>query len=264
MSSTTQIIVIGANGRMGRTLCTMACENPGFELVAAVDRQEFKENLACCKCAIFESADAAMQEFPQAIAIDFTAPGVAIDSAKAASRAGVPLVIGTTGFSEIQKKELATLAVSSPILWSANMSIGINALLDILPELARKLGPAYDMEIVELHHKRKKDAPSGTALMLGEKLADARGWTIEEVRSSCRDGLIGERPEKQIGIQALRGGDVVGVHSIYFMGPGEVIEIRHQAESRENFAMGALSAARWLAGKPGGKLYSMQDVIKGE
>ena len=141
------------------------------------------------------------------------------------------------------------------------MSIGVNVLLKVLPELTRALGEKYDIEMVELHHNRKKDSPSGTALRLGECLAEARGWDLDDVRCSARDGIIGERPKAQIGIQAIRGGDVVGVHTVYFMGPGERIEVTHQAHSRETFAQGALRAAAWLCGQQPGRLYGMQDIF---
>ncbi len=141
------------------------------------------------------------------------------------------------------------------------MSIGVNVLLRILPQLTKTLGPDYDMEIVEIHHNRKKDAPSGTALMLGEALAEARDWDFEACKKTCREGMTGERPKMEIGIQAVRGGDVAGVHTVYFFGPGERIEVTHQAHGRENFAMGALTAAKWLKNQKAGKLYSMQDMF---
>ena len=127
--------------------------------------------------------------------------------------------------------------------------------------VARMLGEQHDVEMVELHHSRKKDSPSGTALKLAECLAEAKGWNLPEVACYHREGIIGERPHKEIGLQTLRGGDVVGGHTVYFMGPGERIEVTHQAHSRENFAGGALRAARWLAGQKPGKLYSMRDVL---
>ena len=141
------------------------------------------------------------------------------------------------------------------------MSIGISVIRKILPQLAAALGPDYDMEIVEIHHKHKKDAPSGTALTLAEGLAASRNWDAKDVRLSSRDGLIGERPQEQIGVQAVRGGDVVGVHTVYFLGQGERIELTHHAHSRENFARGALRAALWLPSQKPGKLYSMPDLL---
>ena len=169
--------------------------------------------------------------------------------------------MGTTGFSEEEKTELARIAENTPLFWSPNMSVGVNVLLKVLPELTRLLGPDYDVEMMEIHHNRKKDAPSGTALRLAECLAEAREWSLAESARYHREGIIGERPVKEIGIQTLRGGDVVGLHTVYFMGPGERIEVTHQAHSRENFANGALRAVRWMHGRAPGRLYSMQDIL---
>ena len=186
---------------------------------------------------------------------------MSLANARLAAEKGTPLVIGTTGFTPEQLQELGELAQRTPIFWSSNMSVGVNVLMKVLPALTKALGDKYDIEMVELHHNRKKDSPSGTALMLGECLAEARDWKLEDVRCSARDGIIGERPKAQIGIQAIRGGDVVGVHTVYFMGPGERIEVTHQAHSRETFAQGALRAAAWLATQKAGRLYRMQDIF---
>ena len=261
MEEKTRIIIIGAAGRMGRTIRRLA-EEENFVIVGLVDREEGLAGLQEGTIPVARSLEALGKRVSGAVAIDFTAPDASMATAGMAADMGVALVIGTTGFSEAQKAELATLARKTPIFWSANMSVGINVLMRFLPQLARALGPAYDMEMVEIHHGRKKDAPSGTALALGEKLAEARGWKLPEVRCSARDGIIGARPQKEIGIQALRGGDVVGVHTVYFLGPGERIEVTHQAHSRENFAGGALRAARWLSGRKPGRLYSMADTFE--
>jgi 4-hydroxy-tetrahydrodipicolinate reductase len=141
------------------------------------------------------------------------------------------------------------------------MSIGVNVLLRILPDLVRMLGTDYDLEMTEIHHNKKKDSPSGTALALARCLADARKWKLDDVANYHREGLINERPHEEIGIQTLRGGDVTGVHTIYALGPGERIEITHHAHSRENYAQGALRAAAWLYNQKPGKLYSMLDVL---
>ena len=175
---------------------------------------------------------------------------------------GNPIVIGTTGFTPEQKAELDAIAQNGRVFWSPNMSVGVNVLLELLPELVQMLGPDYDLEMVELHHNRKKDSPSGTALRLAESLASARDWDLKDVACYHREGIIGERPKKEIGVQAIRGGDVVGVHTVYFMGPGERIEVTHHAHSRENFAQGALRAASWLPGQPSGKVYAMGDILK--
>ena len=257
----TPIIVVGAAGRMGTTIRRLAEEDGNFLLTGLVDRGESLASLRECGVPVASSLEGLPAESARAVAIDFTAPEASMATARIAAERGIPLVIGTTGFTEEQKAELRELARKAPLFWSANMSVGVNVLLRLLPELARALGPAYDREMVEIHHGRKKDAPSGTALALGETLAEARGWALPEVRCSARDGIIGERPQKEIGIQAIRGGDVVGVHTVYFLGPGERIEVTHQAHSRENFAGGALRAARWLAGRAPGRLYSMQDTF---
>lgn len=259
----TDIVIMGANGRMGKTITSLALEDASLALAGLVDRTEHLPSLLPCGCPVGDELAAVLAQTGRAVIIDFTAPEVSLASARVAARLGYPLVVGTTGLNETQREELQALAQQSPIFWSSNMSIGVNVLARILPQLVQALGEDYDIEMVELHHNRKKDSPSGTALTLGECLAAARGWHLPEVRCSARDGIIGERPKAQIGIQAIRGGDVVGVHTVYFMGPGERIEVSHQAHSRENFARGALRAARWLANQQAGKLYGMQDMLQG-
>lgn len=257
-----RIIIMGAAGRMGTMIAGLAAEE-GIELVGVVDRPEMAERLARYGCTSGD-AGTVFAAHPGAVVIDFTLPEVCLDTARVAARCGNPLVIGVTGFSAEQKVELETLAATSPILWSPNMSVGVNVLLDILPRLARMLGDGYDLEMVEIHHNKKKDAPSGTALRLAESMAEGRDWKLEDVGCYERNGIIGERPQKQIGVQTVRGGDVAGVHTAYFIGQGERIEVTHHAHSRENFARGALRAARWMAGRPAGRLYSMQDVLAQE
>lgn len=257
-----QIIVVGANGRMGRTVCGLAQATNGFVLAGAVDIPGALPALSGLGCSVASDLAEILPAAAGAVIIDFTGPEATLKAAAEAARYNTPMVIGTTGFNQAQKDVLAGFANETPLLLSANMSIGVNVLLALLPELAKALGPDYDIEMSEIHHRRKKDAPSGTALMLAEALAKARGWDAARVRNSCRDGLTGARPDQEIGVQALRGGDVVGIHDTYFLGPGEIIEVRHQAESRENFAQGALRAAVWLKNMPAGRLYSMQDVIK--
>ena len=258
----TSIIVVGASGRMGKTISGLVEADPQFTLAGLVDSPERIGALAGAACPVSDSLAALLPKVPGAVVIDFTAPVVSLQSAKAVAQTGNALVIGTTGFTDAEKDELRGLATRAPIFWASNMSIGVNVLLNILPQLTKALGEDYDIEMVELHHNRKKDSPSGTALTLGECLAEARDWKLNDVRCSARDGIIGARPKEEIGIQAIRGGDVVGVHTVYFMGPGERIEVTHQAHSRENFARGAIRAAGWMAGQKPGKLYSMQDVIK--
>ncbi len=257
----TNIVVMGAAGRMGTTICRMAENNSDFKLVGAVDKGERTAELSYLGVPVGESLEEILPQTPGAVIIDFTAPQASVDNSLAAAQYGNALVIGTTGLNEEQKAILSKQALSIPVFWSPNMSVGINALLGILPRLSQALGETYDIEIMEIHHHHKKDSPSGTALRLGECLAQSRSWNFEETKCCSREGLIGERPQQEIGIQSLRGGDVVGVHTVYFLGTGERIEVTHQAHSRETFAQGALRAAAWLAGQKPGKLYSMPDML---
>ncbi|MBQ7608707.1 MAG: 4-hydroxy-tetrahydrodipicolinate reductase [Desulfovibrionaceae bacterium] len=261
----TSFVVVGANGRMGRTLCDSILGQEDFELVGAIDSPERVAELSLRmvgKCPVSDSLADIVKRVPtDTVIIDFTAPAVSLKSAEIAAEAKLPLVIGTTGLSKEQLDKLESLAKTNRLFWSSNMSIGINAIRKILPDLVQTLGPDYDVEIVEMHHKHKKDSPSGTALTLGETVAKAKNWDLPSVRRSSRDGIIGERKEEEIGIQALRGGDVVGIHTVYFLGPGERIEVTHHAHSRENFARGALRAACWLKDQQPGKLYSVADML---
>ncbi|MDR3175288.1 MAG: 4-hydroxy-tetrahydrodipicolinate reductase, partial [Desulfovibrio sp.] len=203
-----------------------------------------------------------LRAVPEAVMVDFTSPAASLQTAQAAAEFNAAHVVGTTGFTPEEKAELERLAKTAAILHSPNMSVGVNALFKVLPSLARALGPTYDIEICELHHNKKKDAPSGTALRMAEGLAEARGWKLAETGRCAREGLVGERPQREIGVQSLRGGDVVGVHTVYFLGPGERVEVTHQAHSRENFAAGALFAARRIRGLKPGKLYSLGDLLE--
>lgn len=252
---------MGANGRMGRAICQLVLGRPDLRLAGVGDTPQHLDTLASYGCPRSSSLPDLLEKSPEAVVIDFTAPAVSVKSAEIASEFQVPIVIGTTGLDEIQTGKLDDMAKKIPVFWSANMSIGLNALVQVLPQLCRLLGPGYDMEIVEIHHRHKKDAPSGTALVLGESLATSRGWQLADVRRCGREGLVGERPENEIGIAAVRGGDVAGVHTIYFMGDGERIELAHHAHSRENFAAGAVRAACWLKKQQPGRLYGMADLL---
>lgn len=260
MSESTGIIVLGANGRMGQEICRRAEAEPEFHLAGAVDVKSALTELANLGCPVSEDPAELLAADSGSVLVDFTAPEVTLKAVAAAARFHAPMVIGTTGFTRGQLDVLSGFANETPLLWSSNMSVGVNVLRELLPVLARALGPAYDIEIAEIHHRKKKDAPSGTALMLADALAGARGWNRESLNSS-RSGLTGARPDQEIGVMAFRGGDVVGIHTVYFLGPGEIIEVKHQAESRANFAQGALRAAAWLKGRSAGRLYSMRDVI---
>jgi 4-hydroxy-tetrahydrodipicolinate reductase len=170
------------------------------------------------------------------------------------------MIIGTTGLSQGNLDELARLCANFPCVQSPNMAVGVNVLFKAAAKIAAVLGDSYDIEIVEAHHKMKKDAPSGTALKLGELVAQAVNRNLDEVGVYARHGMIGERTAKEIGIQTIRGGDIVGEHTVYYAGAGERIEITHRAHSRDNFAKGAAVAAAWVAHKPNG-LYTMFDVL---
>lgn len=255
------VIVMGAAGRMGSTLTRLVRESGDLEIVGMVEREERLKGLGTSDCPVSTDVSSLLGATAQPVILDFTSPAASLATARAAAKAGAAHVIGTTGFSADDRAELEDLAGRTPMFWSPNMSVGVNVLLKVLPELTRLLGEDYDLEMMEIHHNKKKDSPSGTALRLAESLAEAREWDLADTARYCRQGIIGERPKKEVGIQTLRGGDVVGVHTVYFFGPGERIELTHQAHSRENFANGALRALRWLYGKKPGKLYSMQDVF---
>lgn len=257
----TDIVILGAKGRMGNTLVNMTLEDEQLNLVGACERKGNASGMDYEGCTAADCLDELLPKVPGAVIIDFTAPEASVDNAKVAAKYGNPVVIGTTGLTKEQVDELEVSAKDVPIFFSPNMSVGVNVLLKVLPELVKALGEAYDMEMVETHHKMKKDSPSGTALKLAQCLAEARDWDYDEVKKHCRDGIIGERPHKEIGVQTLRGGDVVGEHTAYFFGPGERIEVTHRAHSRDTFASGALRAAKWLDGQKPGKLYAMADIF---
>ncbi len=256
------LVIMGAAGRMGSTLIRLAKTDPAFRLAALMERPELTGQLLQAEgCLTGSDLDQILPQVKGAVIIDFTSPEGSLATAAAAVRHGNTQVIGTTGFTPTQKAELEALAAQTPIFWAPNMSVGVNVLLKILPLAARLLGDQYDMELLEIHHNKKKDAPSGTALRLAETMAEARGWDLPGVACYHREGITGERPQKQLGMQTLRGGDVTGIHTAYFFGPGERIEITHQAHSRDNFAQGALQAAKWLSVQKAGQLWGMQDML---
>lgn len=260
-------IVTGAAGRMGGRIISSIQNTAEIELAGALER---KGHLALNKDAGLFSGTGPIgvtisSELEQIIdsadvVIDFTTPEVSLENLKVVSNAGKAIVIGSTGFNKIQMEEVREYARKIPCVLSANMSVGVNVMLKVLRDTARILGEEYDAEIVEAHHRLKKDAPSGTALMLGRAVAEGFGRDLDEVGVYERHGIIGERTRKEIGIQTLRGGDIVGDHTVMFAGPGERLEFIHRAHTRDNFAAGAVKAALWVAGKKPG-LYDMQDVL---
>jgi len=194
------------------------------------------------------------------VVIDFSHPNASSELARACREAKKPAVIGTTGHSKEERASIEELAKSVAVILSPNFSVGVNALFWLTQKAAQMLGEDFDLEVTEMHHRLKKDAPSGTAKKLAEILCEARGLDYAKNVRHGREGLVGERPAKEIGVHSIRGGDVVGDHTVSFAGAGERLELVHKAASRETFALGALRAARWIIGKPAG-LYSMEDVL---
>lgn len=268
MTVSLRIAISGAAGRMGIALIRALSAHPTLELTAAGIRPG-SQSLAVTQ---FERAgiafagdltvDTAAALFDQADAvIDFSAPEHAVGLAALAASSGKILISGTTGLNSNQKEALIRAGETGRIVWSANMSVGVNLLMALVEHTAAKLGTDHDIEILEMHHKHKVDAPSGTALALGEAAARGRGVPLHDVWVKARDGHTGARKPGDIGFATLRGGDVVGEHTVLFAGTGERLELSHKATSRDIFAKGALVAAEWAAGKPPG-FYTMRDVVK--
>lgn len=256
-----KIAIAGCSGRMGMTLVKAVLAHPELTLVCASERPGFdstavNSQLAAHGCSnlLITSDPAEMAKVADTI-IDFTTPEATLANARAAAAKGSVLVVGTTGFSASQQKELESYCATARIVQSGNFSLGVNVLAKLVEQAAKALDIHYDIEINEMHHKHKKDAPSGTALMLGRAAATGRGTTLTPVLN--REG---ERKAGDIGFSVQRGGDVVGIHDVIFAGPGEMITLSHQGFSRDIYANGALTAAKWAANqKPG--LYSMKDVL---
>lgn len=257
----TDVIIMGGGGRMGGTLVRLAQNDPALNLKAVIERTDRLSDLENLDCLVSSDLDEVLPQSPRAVVVEFTSPEATLEHVRLCKQHGNPIVIGTTGMLPAQLAIVEEAAKFVPILLAPNMSVGVNVLLKILPQLVQMLGPDYDMEMMEIHHNRKKDAPSGTALKLAECMAQARGWVYDEVKKHTRDGIIGPRAVEELGVVALRGGDVVGDHTAYFFGPGERIEVTHRAHSRETFAQGALRAAKWLTKKEPGPLYSMGDLF---
>jgi 4-hydroxy-tetrahydrodipicolinate reductase len=250
-----RVAIAGAGGRMGRALIEAVLAAPGLALAAALDiaespmqRHDAGEHCGRATGVMVDSdIDAAAARAD--VLVDFTRPEGTLSHLAACARHRVAAVVGTTGLSDAQKAALAEHARAIPIVFAANMSVGVNVLLSLVESAARALGPAYDIEIVEMHHRHKVDAPSGTALRLGEAAAAGVGRNLADNAVYARHGITGERKPGTIGFAALRGGDVVGEHAIVFAGTGERIEIIHRATSRELFAGGALRAIEFVAAK---------------
>lgn len=264
---TTAIAIIGANGRMGRMLIDAVAQHPNAQLAAAIDRPhsallgaDAGELIGIGRLGVplvgrLESVIAHCDAV-----IDFSSPAATLQHAQVCAQAGKSLVVGTTGFSAEEKAQLLSFQTQIPLCIAANFSTGVNLCLKLLKIAAQVIGEDTDIEIVEAHHRHKVDSPSGTALRMGEVVAEALGRNLTDVALYGREGQIGPRDKNTIGFATVRGGDVVGDHTVMFLAEGERVEITHKASSRTSFARGAVRAAIWLHGQPAG-LYDMQDVL---
>ncbi len=265
-----KIVILGAAGRMGKTLIRCILENkvPGLELHGAVDLWDAPDLgkdaglMAGCREAGVRLVNNLEEVGKTAdVIVDFSSHFGTAGNAPRIAEWGTAWVIGTTGLNDEELAAIHAAAAKTAVVLSGNMSLGINLLCNLVEAGARALkGRGYDIEVIERHHNLKKDAPSGTALMLGRAAATGYDWDLKDVQVDGRTGMPGERPEKEIGFHALRGGDIVGDHTVMLAGMGELLELSHRVTNRDVLAIGALQAAAWVAGKPA-KLYSMKDVL---
>jgi 4-hydroxy-tetrahydrodipicolinate reductase len=240
----TLIIITGSKGRMGQALVACAAKIPDLQIIGQVDKDDDLRS-------VIEKCD---------VVIDFSLHSATPQVAELCAAHKKALVIGTTGHSDAEQTKIKEQKTKVPIVWSSNYSTGVNTLFWLTRKAAEILGPAFDLEVVEMHHRLKKDAPSGTAKSLAEILAVVRNEQLEKVARHGRVGIVGERTTQEIGIHSIRGGDVVGDHTVIFANTGERLELTHKASSRDTFANGALRAAQWVVKqKPG--IYDMQDVL---
>jgi len=261
------VIVAGAAGRMGSRLIALIKESTALTLAGALEGKghsalaaDAGEAAGVGKMGVPVTDDLPALLKRGEVVIDFSAPEATLGHLRAVAQQRRAMVIGTTGFSAAQLEELKSLARQVPCVCSPNMSVGVNLIYKVIGEMARTLGEEYDIEVIEAHHRLKKDAPSGTALKIAEVLAQAVNRDLDQVGVYARKGLVGERKKQEIGIQTIRAGDIVGDHTVLFGGMGERIEVTHRASNRDTFARGALRAARWVVKQPPG-LYDMMDVL---
>ncbi len=260
-----RVVVAGAGGRMGTRVIDQIVSAEDMTLSGALEREDFPglgedagQAAGAGPLGVVLTSDASSLEGD--VIISFSVPEGSLAHARLAAEKGMAIVIGTTGLSEDQRGEIARIGESVACVLAPNMSVGVNVAFRLIEEAARLLGEGYDVEVLEAHHNQKIDAPSGTAVRMGEILARALGRAYPGDAVFHREGHTGKRPPGAIGMQTLRGGDVAGEHTVYFFGTGERIEITHRAMTRDNFASGALRAARWVAGQGPG-LYDMADVL---
>ncbi len=262
-----KIAVSGAGGRMGGRIVVAVRESEGMELSGALERighpllGQDAGIVAGCGASGVEITDNLTDVVKGCdVLIDFTSPKVSLKNLEMCALSGKAIVIGSTGFSVEEKALAAELAKDIPVVLAPNMSVGVNVCFKVLADIAKILGDDFDVEIVEAHHRLKKDAPSGTAVRMGEVVAETLGRDYKQVANCHREGITGERTREEIGMQTIRGGDIIGDHTVYFIGMGERIELTHRAHTRDMFSRGAVRAAKWvLTQKPG--LYDMQDVL---
>jgi len=264
---TVSVVVAGAAGRMGSRVIACVREASDLRVCAALEApghpavgRDAGEVAGVGAMGVPLGADAASAIVRDRVLVEFSAPEPTLDHLRLAAAGGARAVIGTTGFTAAQREEIAGLARRTAIMLSPNMSVGVTLALRILATMATALGDDYDVEVTEIHHRFKKDAPSGTALRMAEVVAEALGRDLAAVAVYGRQGVPGERSTKEIGMLSLRSGDVVGEHTVSFGTLGERLELTHRAHNRDTFARGALRAVRWIAARPAG-LYSMQDVL---
>ena len=262
-----KVAITGVAGRMGGRILSLLQEEDGIKIVGATEKEGHSSigkdigNLAGgVKIGVQVSDRIEVAATNADAIIDFTTAAGTLSNAFYASKKGKAMVVGTTGFLEEERKRFEKLTKEFPCVISPNMSIGVNVMFEVSKMIAGYLGTEFDVEIIEAHHKHKADSPSGTALRLGEAIAEALGRDFKKVARFERHGRIGERGKEEIGIQAIRGGDIIGDHTVIFCGTGERIEFTHRALSRDNFAMGAIRALKWVVGKPPG-IYTMKDVL---
>jgi 4-hydroxy-tetrahydrodipicolinate reductase len=265
--SMVRCVVIGAAGRMGDCIINAIHHTEGVKLAGATEIKGHKRvgtdagefsSIGKTGISIVDNLDPLSSECD--VLIDFTAPESSMNSLEWAASNKKSAVIGTTGFSPRQTERINTLTQDIPCVIAPNMSVGINLMLNLISQVATTLKDDYDVEIIESHHRLKKDAPSGTAVKIAEVLAESLKRNLDQVAVHQRKGLIGERSREEIGIQVIRAGDIVGEHTVLFAGAGERLEITHRAHNRDTFARGAVRAAQWVAAQNPG-LYTMQDVL---
>lgn len=262
-----KIVIAGASGRMGQALMQGVFDDAELQLFGAIDRvgsasigRDAGESVGK-NTGVYISDDAAETLQGADVLIDFTRPEASLDYLEICQQLQVKHVIGTTGFTVEQKAKIEAAAKKTAIVFAPNMSVGVTLLLDLVEQAAKVLNDGYDIEVVEMHHRHKVDAPSGTALRLGEAAAAGLGQELKDCAIYVREGVTGEREAGKIGFATLRGGDVVGDHTVVFAGIGERVEITHKASSRATFALGALRAAKFLQSKKSG-LFDMRDVLR--